>query len=346
MSKFKNIIKFIAIELSAIPVFSILLVKILQLFKYTKKPPYPCLEFYKYIKNGTFKEKYDSFIKDLDDKSIYDINFILNCIENLINKKRYLMSNYDNELFMFLRKNSKLQRNIKKISNGIYAYKNYILPINLFNSDVFDYYKGIYNIKDISYIKDKNIFDVGGCYGDTALIFSNFTNQNVYVFEPIINNYNYLKETIELNNLTGKIIPEKLALGSVIGQEEIVGNLSHLGASHLGAIQDSMLNDLDDNSNFSEIINIDTLDNYCIKNNINNIGLISVDIEGAEQLFLSGAVNTIKKFKPILLISIYHNPEDFFEIKPMIESWNLGYNFKVRRFPGHFLAETILICER
>jgi hypothetical protein len=36
-----------------------------------------------------------------------------------------------------------------------------------------------------------------------------------------------------------------------------------------------------------------------------------------------GAEKTIKKDKPILLISVYHTGKDFFEIKPLLESWNL-----------------------
>jgi hypothetical protein len=44
-------------------------------------------------------------------------------------------------------------------------------------------------------------------------------------------------------------------------------------------------------------------------------------------------------------LSIYHNPDDFFDIKPMIESWDLGYAFKIRRCPGEIFAETLLIAE-
>jgi hypothetical protein len=62
---------------------------------------------------------------------------------------------------------------------------------------------------------------------------------------------------------------------------------------------------------------------------------------------LAGAINTIKKQKPVLLLSIYHNANDFFEIKPLIESWNLGYKFKIRKLSmkEYFLVETMLICE-
>jgi hypothetical protein len=60
------------------------------------------------------------------------------------------------------------------------------------------------------------------------------------------------------------------------------------------------------------------------------VSVIKLDIEGMELATIQGAKKTIVRDKPILLISIYHTPEDFFEIRPLIESWNLGYYFMVR----------------
>jgi len=59
------------------------------------------------------------------------------------------------------------------------------------------------------------------------------------------------------------------------------------------------------------------------------VGLIKVDIEGAERDFLAGAERTIREQKPVLIISIYHSADDFYSIKPLIESWGLGYKSKV-----------------
>ena len=90
---------------------------------------------------------------------------------------------------------------------------------------------------------------------------------------------------------------------------------------------------------------VTSLDEY-VKANDLNVGLIKIDVEGAEQIVLNGALETIRKFKPLLLISIYHTGSDFFDIKPMIEELNLGYRFKIFKPVNEAIVmETVLIAE-
>lgn len=92
-------------------------------------------------------------------------------------------------------------------------------------------------------------------------------------------------------------------------------------------------------------MNVVTLDSYVEENGI-EVGLIKTDLEGFEQSFLKGAMNTIKKYKPTLMISIYHSAQDYFQIKPMIESLNLGYKFSLfKADDGYLIAGTLLICQ-
>ncbi|WP_297570126.1 hypothetical protein [Helicobacter sp. UBA3407] len=47
-----------------------------------------------------------------------------------------------------------------------------------------------------------------------------------------------------------------------------------------------------------------------------------------------------------MLLSIYHNGSDFFDIKPMIESWDLGYQFKIIKPIDYTISiEAALFCE-
>lgn len=49
-----------------------------------------------------------------------------------------------------------------------------------------------------------------------------------------------------------------------------------------------------------------------------------MDIEGAEPFALKGAIESIKKFKPKLAISVYHSLTDFFEIPKIIDEFGPG----------------------
>ena len=57
-------------------------------------------------------------------------------------------------------------------------------------------------------------------------------------------------------------------------------------------------------------------------------------------------MKTITTQRPILYLSIYHNADDFFNVKPMIEKFDLGYKFKIAKVPnGGIIVETALIAE-
>ena len=74
-------------------------------------------------------------------------------------------------------------------------------------------------IKDID-IVDKNILDIGACYCDTSIFLATKTKQIVYSFEPVKKTYNFLLETIELNE-NKNIIPFNLGISNHIGNSQI-----------------------------------------------------------------------------------------------------------------------------
>lgn len=189
--------------------------------------------------------------------------------------------------------------------------------------------------EDKEFLKDKDIIDAGAYIGDSTLPLSKITKANVYGFEPFTESYNKLKQNIELNNIKN-IVPVNASLSDVNG--EISLYLS--GDNHQGITNDSTLSQYDKEL----VVQSRTIDSYVEENNL-NVGFIKVDVEGAEQDLLKGAINTIRTQKPILFLSIYHKPDDFFTIKPWIESLDLGYEFKINKEqPWTFIADTILEC--
>ena len=213
------------------------------------------------------------------------------------------------------------------------------MPENNFEMEAFYGKYGMDYVKNLNQVKNKNIIDAGGYIGDSAILFSDYTDKNVYSFEPFLHHYNMMLKTIELNE-KNNIIPVNIALGNENKELSLYssGNLN-MGLS------------IDANSKQSDINQIEnkvkmvTLDSYVKENNI-EVGLIKTDLEGFEQPFLKGAINTIKEQKPVLIISIYHNYSDFFEIKPMIENLDLGYKFKIVKPKSiQVITETKLLAE-
>lgn len=301
----------------------------------------PEKEYYKNYFNGNFLKIdnfYDRIIrlrKGLDDNSLETISLIINRLK-IIYELNYPVMNIfcRNEQKEILELREHFYSNIIQVDENIYCYKNYFLPKNHFEACVFYYKHSIDKIKNIEVLKNRDIIDAGGFIGDSALIFSPLTNRKVYSFEPSYENYNDMLKTIELNNLNN-LIAENIALSDKNGKSKFniccSASTFHINKSF------EYTNEIE--------VDVITLDDYVEKNNL-NVGLIKTDLEGAEQEFLRGAVNTIKKFRPILLISIYHNMDDFLDIKPMIEDWNLGYKFKILKpVDGNIMFETMLIAE-
>ncbi len=70
---------------------------------------------------------------------------------------------------------------------------------------------------------------------------------------------------------------------------------------------------------------------------------IKIDIEGAEQQAIIGASEIIKRYMPILAISLYHRPSDLWEIPMLINQIRPGYEMHLRVY-GDMLLETVLYC--
>ncbi|GBR73677.1 methyltransferase FkbM family protein [Candidatus Termititenax aidoneus] len=290
-----------------------------------------------YDKMGLY-ENYKKLIRSLDVDSVATVSRVLSHVETVVHKNiggyADIFTEKEKAEIKLLRKD--FGSRIIKISNECFVYKKFFLPINWFEVCVFYNEYGLQKLKTLKSVKNKNIIDAGAFIGDSALVFRQYTNQKVYAFEPVTENYKKMLKTIELNDCADSVIPVQYALGSKKEKKRIyIGN------------SESSLHELHKKTPFkqSEEIEVITLDDYVREHNL-KIGLIKTDLEGAEQDFLKGAENTIKKQKPVLMISIYHSAADFFKIKPMLESWDLGYTFSVRReTDGFALLETTLIAE-
>jgi len=189
-------------------------------------------------------------------------------------------------------------------------------------------------------IHGNDVIDGGGYCGDSALVFSEYEPSRIHVFEPNPFMYDKMGTVFDLNQTT---------LGARI---QMMHRVPWALGAEKGTLQLNMVNNCDSAASvFSsyrvkQFVDVPTIsiDEYAEEHQL-NVGLVKLDIEGGESDAIGGAIRTISSQRPLLIVSIYHTPRDFFEIKPLIESWNLGYRFMIRHLePSLPIGEYCLLA--
>ncbi len=282
-------------------------------------------------------QRFSALISGLDNESRNTVSDIIHRMGMIADGNKSLQDVYtQREQEEFVRMNDEFSSKIVKLNDNLYYYNGYYLPVNQFDSSVFYSKYAIDELTTLDSVRNKDIIDAGGYVGDTALLFSSYTDKSIHVFEASPSNMDIIRETIRLNQLEN-IVPVSKALGE------------ESGTATFSLGERNSCNSLVERPGYNYPNHIEvpviTLDDYVRENNL-EVGLIKVDIEGGEQLLLKGAVETIRTQHPILLISIYHSANDFFEIKPMIEKMCDKYTFRIIK-PANsaIVIETILLAE-
>ncbi len=154
----------------------------------------------------------------------------------------------------------------------------------------------------ISIMKQSSVFfDIGANTGLFSLLASSTDNiSKIYSFEPLDSAYNLFEENIKLNGFN-RIKNNKTALSDFDG--ESVFNI-YMGDSSI-PLGSSLRNDVGDTSLYSEIkVKTEKLDTFVNANNIDSIDLMKIDTEGTEDKVLEGAINSIKKFRPVMFCEV------------------------------------------
>lgn len=185
---------------------------------------------------------------------------------------------------------------------------------------------------DKEYISGKSAIDAGAYFGDSSLVFTQYGLKTVYAFEPESSNYDLLLKTIAMNNAADKIIPVKKGIGAVSETRSIKFNM---GAS---TIVDKV-----DASDDMEKIEIVSIDDFAEMNNL-QVGLIKSDTEGFERYLIAGAEKTVRKDRPVLIISIYHSAEDLLNLIPQILEIEPSYKLKLAKLePASIIIDTVAV---
>jgi len=183
-----------------------------------------------------------------------------------------------------------------------------------------------YSLIFIDLIKNiKTFIDVGSNIGYYTVIGA-VLNKNLKVisFEPSNAAFNYLNKNIIINKLSHNVVLEKTALSDKLGFIEFfevynpkypaIPNLS--GEHNIGTKK----------MKFKTTTRVEsiTLDKYISDNNVDNLDLIKLDTEGSEHLIMKEGIQTIIKYKPIIICEILNKASNRTLIDNIID--NLNYS--------------------
>jgi len=173
---------------------------------------------------------------------------------------------------------------------------------HLFKALAYQYHRDLAQRLSPLVPKDGVIIDVGAHSGQHSKLFSKMVpSGTVYAFEPGSYALSILKKVVSLRGLRNiTIVAEGLSdvpatntLSIPIKKRGSVGfGLSHLGESRA------------DRQTIQQDVTLTTLDLFAEKNALSRIDLIKVDIEGWEHHFLRGAIGSIGKFRPTLMLEV------------------------------------------
>lgn len=151
--------------------------------------------------------------------------------------------------------------------------------------------------------KDAIVFDVGANVGSMALRFAQVASEGqVYAFEPTDYAFKKLHRNLSLNpKLAERISPVQQFLSDRSKSEpqiqayaswKVDGSAKNSHPLHGGTIKPA------------ESVAAITLDDFCVRNQIQRLDLIKIDTDGHEYRVLSGAHETVKKYRPYIIFEI------------------------------------------
>ncbi len=145
------------------------------------------------------------------------------------------------------------------------------------------------------------VLDLGGNIGTSAMHFGEQVRPDgrIYSFEPIT--HTILQRNLDVNGLADVVEVVPMAVADREGELEFDTNDSYIDSSLT-----RVLHDPDMPKQRSMKAKVTTVDRFVADRALQRVDVIKMDIEGAEELAILGAKETIERFRPRWTISSYH----------------------------------------
>lgn len=148
---------------------------------------------------------------------------------------------------------------------------------------------------------DGVIADVGAHAGQFTKLFSRLVPRgHVYAFEPNPYALSILRKVVSVKRLGNVTIVEK-GLSDRIGTEVLHVPLKKRGSVGFGLAH---LGPETDRASRTETIGLTTLDRFAAERALRRLDFIKIDVEGWERYVVAGGHDTIRRFRPALLVEL------------------------------------------
>lgn len=179
-----------------------------------------------------------------------------------------------------------------------------------------------FDLRELPHDENEVFVDCGCLDGATSLEFIKWSKgeyEHIYAFEPDP------AQTAKCEAALGNDKADVYCLGCWKEKSELRFTAFLEGSSYVSQEGET-------------VVNVNSLDNIMEGKKVT---FIKMDIEGSEVPALLGAKKLIQENHPKLAISIYHRPEDIYEIPNLLLEYNPGYIFFVRHY-SVCASETVL----
>ncbi len=167
------------------------------------------------------------------------------------------------------------------------------------------------------------VLDLGGCWGDSGLVFADRVGDNgkVYVFEFVDGNVAIAEENFAINaRLQPRIELVRHPVSNRTGD-----NLYFTDNGPATVVRTSPAGT---NASARTV----TVDDFVALKELPRVDYIKMDIEGVEGPALEGAAETIRRFRPKLAISAYHRFDDLVMLPQLIRSLQPDYKLYLDQY--------------
>jgi FkbM family methyltransferase len=161
------------------------------------------------------------------------------------------------------------------------------------------------------------VLDCGSCVGDMSVLYAAAVGPagRVLAFDPLPVHHRYLERQLAANPLlTARINSVVSAVGDVTHDPGDARSLDRAQVIQAGFRPDDRMRFM-------------RLDDFVASHGLDRVDLIKMDIEGSELAALRGAEDIIRRFRPRLAISAYHDRRHLVELPRIIREIEPSYRF-------------------